>query len=194
MEALGEIRDDHGNRAVRFERQHSASPEAVWAALTEPATLRRWLADAVKFDDKTCGAVELRFGDNADQVGRDRSSPTARQASSSTSGTGRDRRPPRFASSSARMEAVRCCRSTTGACRARQPLPTRPAGMHTSTASPRSSTAMFRTGTSGSQRCSPNTARSRLGTERLRLGICQTTVGPNRVLAVRLHPGTRPGR
>ena len=68
MEALGEIRDDHGNRAVRFERQHSARPEAVWAALTEPATLRRWLADAVKFDDKTCGAVELRFGDNGDQV------------------------------------------------------------------------------------------------------------------------------
>jgi uncharacterized protein YndB with AHSA1/START domain len=68
MEALGQLREDHEHRAVRFERSYPASPQAVWAALTEPARLSRWLADALAFDDKIGGAVDLRFGDDPDQV------------------------------------------------------------------------------------------------------------------------------
>ena len=68
MEELGQLRDDDEYRAVRFERRYSASPEAVWAALTDPDKLRRWLAEAVRFDNKVGGAVDLRFGDEPDQV------------------------------------------------------------------------------------------------------------------------------
>ena len=68
MAELGQLRDDDEYRAVRFERRYPATPEAVWAALTDPDKLRRWLAQAVRFDNKVGGSVDLRFGDEPDQV------------------------------------------------------------------------------------------------------------------------------
>jgi uncharacterized protein YndB with AHSA1/START domain len=70
METLGQLRNDDKNRAVRFERRYPARPEAVWAALTQPEKLSRWLADAVAFDERVGGRVDLRFGDDSDQVAR----------------------------------------------------------------------------------------------------------------------------
>lgn len=43
-----------GHCAVRVTRRYDAPPAAVWAALTEPASIGHWLAPA--------GAVELRPG------------------------------------------------------------------------------------------------------------------------------------
>jgi uncharacterized protein YndB with AHSA1/START domain len=68
LETLGQLREDNDHRAVRFERRYGASPEAVWAALTDPAKLSRWLAEAVAFEDRVGGRVDLRFGDDPDQV------------------------------------------------------------------------------------------------------------------------------
>jgi uncharacterized protein YndB with AHSA1/START domain len=68
MEPLGLLREDNEHRAVRFERRYAASPEDVWAALTEPAKLSRWLAEAVAFDDRVGGTVDLRFGGDPDNV------------------------------------------------------------------------------------------------------------------------------
>lgn len=68
MDELGELRDDDDYRSVRFERRYAAGPEAVWAALTDPAQLRRWLAEAVAFENEAGGSVALRFGDEPEQV------------------------------------------------------------------------------------------------------------------------------
>jgi uncharacterized protein YndB with AHSA1/START domain len=68
MAALGEVRDASGGKVIHFERLYPVGPETVWAALTEPHKLRRWLADAVKFGDGVGDVVDLRFGDAPDQV------------------------------------------------------------------------------------------------------------------------------
>jgi uncharacterized protein YndB with AHSA1/START domain len=68
MDELGELRHDGDYRSVRFERRYAAGPEAVWAALTDPAQLRRWLAEAVTFENEAGGSVALRFGDEPEQV------------------------------------------------------------------------------------------------------------------------------
>jgi uncharacterized protein YndB with AHSA1/START domain len=47
-EGLGEVHRDGDTYAVRVERRCDATPEEVWAAFTDPASIRRWLfADAV---------------------------------------------------------------------------------------------------------------------------------------------------
>jgi uncharacterized protein YndB with AHSA1/START domain len=43
-EELGELRAEAGAAAVRFTRRLRATVDEVWAALTEPAQLRGWLA------------------------------------------------------------------------------------------------------------------------------------------------------
>jgi uncharacterized protein YndB with AHSA1/START domain len=68
MEPLGHLREDNEYRAVRFERRYAARPEAVWEALTDPEMLRRWLADPFAFEHEVGGTVDLRFGDDPDQV------------------------------------------------------------------------------------------------------------------------------
>jgi uncharacterized protein YndB with AHSA1/START domain len=62
----GLLRLDGSARAVRFERVLAGGPEEVWSALTEPARLRRWLAEA-ELDLREGGAVSFRFGDTPDQ-------------------------------------------------------------------------------------------------------------------------------
>ncbi len=59
---MGTVRRDGDWRAVRFERTLAASPDDVWAALTKPERLRRWLADGV-FQVRVGGRLELRFDD-----------------------------------------------------------------------------------------------------------------------------------
>ena len=59
---MGTVRRDGDRRAVRFERTFPASPEEVWAALTKPERLRRWLADGV-FQEHVGGRLELSFDD-----------------------------------------------------------------------------------------------------------------------------------
>jgi len=44
-ETLATIRRDGGKRAVRFERRYEATPDEVWAALTEPEQVRNWFAE-----------------------------------------------------------------------------------------------------------------------------------------------------
>jgi uncharacterized protein YndB with AHSA1/START domain len=61
------MRADGALRAVRFERTFDATPEELWAALTEPGQLRGWLAEARRFEPFEGGAVELRFGDGEDE-------------------------------------------------------------------------------------------------------------------------------
>ena len=47
-EELGTVRAEGNLRALRYERRYEASPDEVWAALTAPESIRRWLfADAV---------------------------------------------------------------------------------------------------------------------------------------------------
>lgn len=55
--------------AVRFERELDATQEDVWAALTEPAMLERWLAVA-EVDLRVGGSVRLKFDDGQMEGGR----------------------------------------------------------------------------------------------------------------------------
>jgi uncharacterized protein YndB with AHSA1/START domain len=47
--------------ALRLTRRYDATPAEVWAALTEPQSLARWLAPAGRLDLEPGGTVELRF-------------------------------------------------------------------------------------------------------------------------------------
>ena len=68
--AQGQLRVDGDRRAVRFERRYEATPAEVWSALTEPARLARWLADA-ELDLRVGGQYVLRFApDDESQVTR----------------------------------------------------------------------------------------------------------------------------
>lgn len=63
--ALGTLRDDGERCAVRFQRLYDCTAEELWAALTDPGQLGRWLAHAPRFDREVGGAVELLFGDRS---------------------------------------------------------------------------------------------------------------------------------
>ena len=54
---------------LRFERLLTFSPEEVWAALTEPARLREWLAEAEVVPGPE-GSVTLDFGEGGKESGR----------------------------------------------------------------------------------------------------------------------------
>lgn len=47
--------------ALRLTRRYAASPAEVWAALTEPDSLARWLARPARLDLVPGGAFELDF-------------------------------------------------------------------------------------------------------------------------------------
>jgi uncharacterized protein YndB with AHSA1/START domain len=49
---------------VRLTRRYDASPAEVWAALTEPVSLARWLARTQTVELFPGGAFELRFTDD----------------------------------------------------------------------------------------------------------------------------------
>jgi uncharacterized protein YndB with AHSA1/START domain len=62
---LGEVRADGEHAALRYERVYAASPAEVWAAFTEPDSIRRWLfADAV-VEPRVGGRFELRWNEGA---------------------------------------------------------------------------------------------------------------------------------
>lgn len=63
--ALGTLRDDGERCAVRFQRLYDFTAEELWAALTDPGRLGRWLAHAPRFDREVDGEVELVFGDRS---------------------------------------------------------------------------------------------------------------------------------
>jgi uncharacterized protein YndB with AHSA1/START domain len=65
----GTLRRDGDRMAVRFERVLDAPQQEVWAALTDPALLERWLA-AATVDARPNGSVALRFDDGHMEGGR----------------------------------------------------------------------------------------------------------------------------
>ncbi len=61
-----ETRPD-GRSHLRFERHIAHPVERVWAALTEPARLREWLASADEWDLREGGRVVLRWLNTDDE-------------------------------------------------------------------------------------------------------------------------------
>jgi uncharacterized protein YndB with AHSA1/START domain len=48
---------------VRFTRRYDAGPAEVWATLTEPGAVARWLAQAAVLDASEGASFDLRLGD-----------------------------------------------------------------------------------------------------------------------------------
>jgi uncharacterized protein YndB with AHSA1/START domain len=65
--ADGTVEHRDGRTILRYERRLAHPVQAVWAAITEPARLREWLADA-DVELREGGAVQLRWL-NADEEG-----------------------------------------------------------------------------------------------------------------------------
>jgi len=63
MTSLGSIRPDGARRAIRFERRYTVPPGEVWAALTEPERLARWLAPA-EIEPRAGGRLRIDFGND----------------------------------------------------------------------------------------------------------------------------------
>lgn len=59
-----------GTCAVRFTRYYDARPAEVWAALTEPDSLARWLAPTGAIELAPGGPFELRLADGASLAAR----------------------------------------------------------------------------------------------------------------------------
>lgn len=51
-----------GHCEVRLTRRYAATPTEVWATLTEPGSIARWLAPTVALDLTPGGAFELAIG------------------------------------------------------------------------------------------------------------------------------------
>lgn len=61
-QGLGVLGREGGGHSFRLERTFDAPPELLWRALSEPAELSAWLADAT-LEHQIGGTVELRFDD-----------------------------------------------------------------------------------------------------------------------------------
>jgi len=59
-QSLGTIEREGERRTVRHVRRYDATPEEVWAALTEPAQVKNWLAE-MTIEPKTGGHVTFRW-------------------------------------------------------------------------------------------------------------------------------------
>jgi uncharacterized protein YndB with AHSA1/START domain len=59
-----------GSCEVRLTRYYDAAPEAVWAALTQPDSLARWLAAPVEVELRAGGSFRLRLGEAETMDGR----------------------------------------------------------------------------------------------------------------------------
>ena len=68
MGATGELVPTGPTVTVRFERTVSATPEEVWAALTDPTLIERWLAQA-EFEPTEGGKVHLVWPDQGEMHG-----------------------------------------------------------------------------------------------------------------------------
>ena len=66
-----------GTCEVRFTRYYDAAPEDVWAVLTEPGSLARWLARGGEVD-LSGGSFELRLADGEAVTARVRAAERAR--------------------------------------------------------------------------------------------------------------------
>jgi uncharacterized protein YndB with AHSA1/START domain len=66
----GTIRADGDRFAVRFERHYPSGPAEVWATLTEPERLRRWLAEVVDGRLEPGGEFTLRWDEDDKQTAR----------------------------------------------------------------------------------------------------------------------------
>lgn len=58
--------EQRGHAGVHFERLYDATPDEVWAALTNPEQLRGWLADASRLELRPDGRMELQFQGDAE--------------------------------------------------------------------------------------------------------------------------------
>jgi uncharacterized protein YndB with AHSA1/START domain len=68
-EDLGAVRTDGDALSLRFERSYDATPQEVWAAFTEPESIRRWLfADAV-LEPRVGGEFRLVWSDSERAAG-----------------------------------------------------------------------------------------------------------------------------
>lgn len=63
LDQLGEVVREGGGVLLRFERSYEASPDEVWAALTEPDRMARWLGRWS--GDPASGQVLLTMTDEA---------------------------------------------------------------------------------------------------------------------------------
>jgi uncharacterized protein YndB with AHSA1/START domain len=68
IDDLGTLTLDDSTCTIRFERLLPFPPTVVWAALTEPAELREWLAEATVTSGPT-GTITLDFGDDGGTEG-----------------------------------------------------------------------------------------------------------------------------
>lgn len=59
-----------GTCEVRLTRYYGAAPEDVWAALTEPDSLGRWLAAPAEIDLRSGGSFRLRLSEQETMDGR----------------------------------------------------------------------------------------------------------------------------
>jgi uncharacterized protein YndB with AHSA1/START domain len=60
--AAGSIRTEPGDRAgLHFERLYDATPAELWAALTEPSSLRGWFAEVAGLELRPGSSFEMRF-------------------------------------------------------------------------------------------------------------------------------------
>ena len=99
MNRFGTVTVEGGTHTLRFERLIRFSPEEIWAALTEPARLGEWLAEAevVPGPNGSVSSTSARAGRRAVA-----SRPGSRRSSSRTNGTSSARRRRTSASSSPR--------------------------------------------------------------------------------------------
>lgn len=65
----GILRNDGERCAVRFRRLYDFTPDELWSALTDPQQLRRWLAEAPRFEGGAGGQVTIAF-ENGTTEGR----------------------------------------------------------------------------------------------------------------------------
>jgi uncharacterized protein YndB with AHSA1/START domain len=59
-----------GTCEVRLTRHYRAAPDEVWAALTDPDSLGRWLAAAVEIDLRSGGSFRLQLTERERMDGR----------------------------------------------------------------------------------------------------------------------------
>jgi uncharacterized protein YndB with AHSA1/START domain len=62
---LGEVRAEGEHAGLRYERLYNATPTEVWAAFTDPDSIRRWLFAEAVVEPRAGGRFELRWGEDA---------------------------------------------------------------------------------------------------------------------------------
>jgi uncharacterized protein YndB with AHSA1/START domain len=67
--SYGKVAIGAEGRSVRFERHFDASPEEVWAALTDPEQVRVWLLAEATFELEVGGGVTFDWGEQGECSG-----------------------------------------------------------------------------------------------------------------------------